>query len=79
MHRPTFHEWLTNRPNEAPGAAQLALVIARSGAAGVTLDGLRRSVRISSDTLQDLLRALVAAGQMMVLKVNGQMAYQAAG
>jgi hypothetical protein len=79
MPPPSFHEWLGNRPEEVPDATRLALVIARSGAAGISLDSLRRVVRLSPETLQDLLRALTAAGQVEVLKVNGKMVYRAAG
>jgi DNA-binding IclR family transcriptional regulator len=66
------------KDDEAPAAERLALVIARSGPAGVTLDGLRRVVRLSPETLHDLLRTLTAAGQVTALKVNGRMTYRAA-
>ena len=59
-------------------ADRLGIVIARSGAAGVSLDGLRSSLRLPPETLRDLLRALVTAGQVTVLKVNGEMVYRAA-
>ena len=36
-------------------------------------------VRISSETLEDLLAALMAAGQVTVMQVNGQMVYRAVG
>ena len=79
MPPPSFHEWLRNRPEEVPDATRLALVVARAGAAGVTLDGLGKVLRLSSETLQDLLKALVTAGQVTVVKVNGEMVYRAAG
>ena len=75
MRRLTFPEWLEHRVEEVPDAANLAMVIARSG--GISLDRLRRVVRISPKTLDDLLRALITAGQVMVLKVNGQMVFRA--
>ncbi len=62
---------------EAPGAMKLALLIAQSGAAGISRDGLRKLVRLSPDTLEDLLMALVAAGQVVVLIRNGQRVYRA--
>jgi uncharacterized metal-binding protein len=70
---------VAKNPEEVSDATRLALVIARSGAAGVTLDGLEKVVRLSPETLQDLLRALTAAGQVTVLLVNGQRAYRTAG
>ena len=78
MWRPSFHEWLEHRPVEVPDATTLALMIAKSGAAGVSRDGLERVVRISPDTLDELLRALVSAGQVVVVKVNGQRVFRAA-
>jgi hypothetical protein len=64
-------------PEEAPGAAQLALVIARSGGAGISLDGLRRVCGLSPETLDNLLRALITAGQVTVVKVSGERVYRA--
>jgi lambda repressor-like predicted transcriptional regulator len=77
MPTPTFHEWLRNRSDEAPAAENLATIIANAGAAGVSLDRLRRVVGLSPETLADVLKALVATGQVLVLKVNGQMTYRA--
>ncbi len=71
-----FHEWLDSRSQEAPAAENLALVIAKSGTAGVSLDSLRRVVQISPETLQELLKALVMAGQVTVVRVGGQMVYR---
>jgi hypothetical protein len=76
MRRTPFHEWLEHRVQEVPETTTLALLIARSGAAGVSRQGLEEVLRISSDTLEDLLRALVAAGQVVVVKVNGQLVYR---
>ena len=70
MRKLSFHEWLKNRPDEAPDAERLALLIAQSGAAGISPDELRRLVHLSPNTLADLLRALVATGQLAVFKVN---------
>ena len=76
MQRPSFREWLEHRPEEVPDATTIALVIARTG--GVSRDDLRRVVRISPETLDELLRALVSAGQVRILKVNGQILFRAA-
>jgi hypothetical protein len=59
MPLPTFYEWLEQRVEEVPDIGNLALVIAKSGTAGVSLGGLRRVVQISPETLQELLKALV--------------------
>ena len=42
-------------------------------------EGLRALVPLSPETLQEILRSLVATGQVVVLKVNGQMTYRVAG
>ena len=76
MRKTSFHEWLEHRVQEVPDATTLALAIARSG--GVSREGLEKVVRISPETLNELLRALIAAGQVVVVKVGGQMVYRAA-
>ena len=79
MLRISFPEWLEHRAEEVPDATTLALVIARSGTAGgISFDNLRRVARISPETLDELLRALVSAGQVVVVKVNGQRVFRAA-
>jgi len=75
MWRISFPEWLEHRVQEVPDATTLALVIARSG--GVSRDDLHKVVRISPETLDELLRALVSAGQVVVVKVNGQRVFRA--
>jgi len=77
MSLPSFYEWLGNRAQEVPDTGRLALVIAQSG--GMTREGLAKVVRLPPETLDDLLRALVAAGQVVMLKVGGEMVYRAAG
>jgi NADH:ubiquinone oxidoreductase subunit 4 (subunit M) len=76
MPIPSFHEWLNDRPDEALAADRLAMLIVQSGAAGISLDRLRTVLRLSPETLQDILKSLVATGQVTVLKVNGQMTYR---
>jgi hypothetical protein len=80
MRTISFHEWLVreHRPEEVPDATTLALLIARAGAAGISGDDLRRLVPISSETLENLLAALMAAGQVVVSLRNGQRMYRAA-
>ena len=71
----SFHEWLRS-PDEAPSAETLPTLIASAGAAGVSLNRLRTVVRLAPETLADILKSLVATGQVTVLKVNGQMTYR---
>ena len=77
MRRTSFHEWLKTR--EVPDATTLALTIARAGAAGISGDDLSRLLRVSSETLEDLLAALMAAGQVVVVSIGGQRRYRAVG
>jgi hypothetical protein len=79
MPIPSFRAWLEHRPQEVPDVASLALLIARSGAAGAAREDLRRAVRLSNKTLEDVLRGLVTSGQVQVVSVNGQLRYRAAG
>jgi hypothetical protein len=79
MQLSSFYFWLEHRLEEVPDATTLALVIARAGAAGVPVDRLRRALRLPPETLDDLLRALVATGQVVMLKVGGRTVYRAIG
>ena len=78
MRRISFHDWLEHRSEEVPDATTIALVIAKSGAAGVSREKLEKVARISPDAVDELLRALVSAGQVVVVKVNGQRVFRAA-
>jgi sulfur carrier protein ThiS len=40
-------------------------------------DRLRRVVGLSPETLADVLKGLVMTGQVVVVKLNGQMTYRA--
>jgi len=74
-----FRDWMAlkePRPEAVPDAPRLAFLIARSGA-GMSRDDLRRLVSLSPDTLDDLLRALVTAGQVRMLQVTGQRVFRA--
>jgi len=80
MRRMAFHEWMETREHrieEVPDVMRLALLIAQSGAAGISRQDLARVLRLSPDTVEDLLMALVAAGQVTVLRVNGQRVFRA--
>ncbi len=73
-----FREWLANRDREASAAERLATLVSRSGA-GISRDDLARTLRLPSRILDDLLRALVTTGQIVMLKVGGRTVYRAAG
>jgi hypothetical protein len=74
----SFHEWLANRDREAVAAERLATLVARCGA-GISRDDLARALRLPPEILDDLLRALTATGQVVMLKVGGRTVYRAAG
>ena len=78
MPLPSFSEWLDDRPPEVPDAGAVALRIAQAGTAGVSLDQLRKVVRASPETLDNMLRGLLTAGQVTVLKVGGELVYRTA-
>jgi hypothetical protein len=78
MQEPSFREWLENRTEDVPDATTLALLIARSGAAGISHHDLCRLAHISPDTLEALLAALITAGQITVSLRNGQRVFRVA-
>ncbi len=45
----------------------------------VSGSGSPRALGLSGETLEDLLRAMVTAGQATVLKVGGRITYRAVG
>ena len=77
MPLPSFTQWLENRTPEVPDIGNAALQIARSGAAGVTRDDLLKLLGTSPETLEILLRGLLTAGQVVVVKVGGEWRYRA--
>jgi hypothetical protein len=78
MPLPSFTDWLQDRPPEFPDIGTLALVIAQSGTAGVSLDELRKVIGSSAETLEPMLRALVVSRQVVVVQVGGEWRYRAA-
>ncbi len=77
MPTPSFHEWLATRPDEALAADRLATMIAQVGANGISRDELARALRFRSEALQEILGSLLATGQVVVFKVNGELRYRA--
>ena len=78
MPTPSFRDWLGDRAQEAPAAENLATLIASAGTVGISLDRLRRLCGLPPETLQDVLRGLVMTGQVVMLRINGQMVYRVA-
>ena len=68
----SFHEWLRNRAREVPAAGILPMLVAQSGAE-MSRGDLARALRLPPETFDDLLRALAATGQVVMLKVGGRM------
>ena len=78
MPLPSFPQWLENRPPEVPDIGSLVLTIAQSGTAGVSLDRLCDVIGSSPETLKSMLQALVVSGQVVMVRVNGELVYRAA-
>ncbi len=74
----SFHEWLWNRDGDVAAAERLATLVARSGS-GISRDDLARTLRLPPRILDDLLRALVTTGQVVMLKVGGRTVYRTVG
>jgi hypothetical protein len=53
--------------------------IARAGPAGVSSEDLGRALGIPGETLEGMLRAMVTAGQVVMVRANGRLVYRAAG
>jgi len=73
-----FREWLRNRDRGAYAAERLATLVARSGA-GVSRDDIARDLQLPPRILDDVLRALTATRQVVMLKFGGRTVYRAAG
>ena len=67
-----------NRSQEAPAADRLATVIAQAGATACFWIGCEGWLGLPPQTLADVLKALVATGQVRVVKVGGELRYRAA-
>jgi hypothetical protein len=74
----SFWQWLEHVADDPSAADNLATLIAQAGAIGVSLDRLRKVVRLSPESLDDVLRSLVSAGQVVIVQVNGERVYRAA-
>ncbi len=74
----SFRQWLEHVADDPSAADNLATLIAQAGAVGVSVERLRKVVRLSPETLADVLWALTATGQVVMLRVSGELRYRAA-
>ena len=79
MPLPSFPQWLEHCVPEVPDIGTLALTIARAGQAGVSLDRLSTVIGSSRETIECMLRAMVRARQVVMVKVGGELRYRATG
>ena len=73
----SFRQWLEHLSDDPSAANNLATLIAQAGAVGVSLDRLRKVVRLSPESLDEVLKGLLDSRQVMLLKVNGARVYRA--
>ena len=74
----TFLQWLEHAADHPSAADNVATMIAQAGAVGVSLQCLRKVVRLSPESLDEVLKGLLASKQAVLLKVNGARVYRAA-
>ena len=75
----SFQNWLEHRLSTIPDATSLGLVINQAGPRGIARDELLRRTGVSPDVLETVLKGLLAAGQVVMVKVGGELRYRAAG
>ena len=65
----SFFIWVESRDHrpQVPETARLTELIATAGPAGVRLRDLRKAIGLDPDTLDDLLAALLAVGQLDIV------------
>lgn len=73
----SFLQWLEHVADDPSGAANVANLIAQAGAVGGSLPCLRKVVRLSPGSLDEVLKGLLASKQVVLLKVNGARVYRA--
>ncbi len=72
----SFRQWLEHVADDP--AADVATLIALAGTVGVSLECLRKVVRLSPESLDEVLKGLLASKQVVLLKVDGARVYRAA-
>jgi hypothetical protein len=73
----SFLQWLEHVADDPSAADDVATLIAQAGAVGVSLPCLRKVVRLSPQSLDDVLKGLLASKHVVLLKVNGARVYRA--
>jgi len=74
---PSFRQWLEHIADDPAGAADVATLIAQAGAVGISMECLRKVVRLSPGSLDDVLKGLLASKQVVLLKIDGARVYRA--
>ena len=74
----SFWQWLEHVADDPSAADNVATLIAQAGAVGVSLQCFRKVIRLSPESLDDVLKGLLASKQVVLLKVNGARVYRAA-
>jgi hypothetical protein len=73
----SFWRWLEHIADDPSAADSVATLIAQAGAVGVSLECLRKVIRLSPESLDEVLKALLASKQVVLLKVDGARVYRA--
>ena len=74
----SFWKWLEHVGDDPSAADTVATLIAQAGAVGISVQCLRKIVRLSPESLDEVLKGLLASRQVVLLKVNGARVYRAA-
>ena len=74
----TFLQWLEHAADDPSAADNVATLIAQAGAVGISIQCLRKVVRLSPESLDKVLKGLLASKQAVLLKVNDARVYRAA-
>ena len=72
-----FTSWILKRQNLIPQADRLTLLINSAGAAGIAEPELRGRVDLPKKIVDDLLQALIQAGQVAVFERGGKRVFAA--
>ena len=70
--------WLEQAADDPSAAGNAATMTCRQGRLGISVECLRKVVRLSPESLDEVLKGLLASKQAVLLKVNGARVYRAA-
>ena len=74
----TFLQWLEHVADYPSAAGNVATLIAQARAVGISVRCLRKIVRLTSESLDEVLKGLLASRHVLLLKVNGARVYRVA-